>query len=168
TRILLSTRQFADALKAAKEFERTYNRKNLRMNIQLSDQIKLARVYFANGLLRESLKRINELINGKSTEISLEFSIHAHLMRLCIHYDLDNYSVLEHLSQTAKRFLEKHEATDDFAFTFIELIRQISKTDVQKKHREVFSAYLPILKKQFKEPFEQNSDLILWVEGKLK
>jgi hypothetical protein len=167
SRILINTHRYSEALIAAKEYEENYNTENLRKNILLADTMKLARIYFVNDLLKESLKRVNSLINLSPDGVKLEFFTDAHLIRMCIQYDLNRFDVLQHHSQTAKRFLEKHQVEDDFAFIFIEMMKQIGKTDLPKKHRHIFRENFPRLKKSAKETFEQYSDLIEWVGEKM-
>lgn len=168
SRILLGTKRNADALKAAKDFERIYDPKNLRKNILLTDSVKLARVYFANGLHRESLIRLNAVLNENQEAVKLDFFTYAHLLRLCIHFDLGNYDLLAHLVQMAHRFFQKQNLEDDFAFAFIELMKRAGKTDANKNHRELFIRELPALKKLAKEPFEQYFELTEWMESRTK
>jgi hypothetical protein len=168
TRILLSTHQYSDALKTTQEFERNYNTKGLRRNILLLDSVKFARVYFVNGLLRESLRRVNVLINENAEGLKLDFFTYAHLIRLCIQYDLKKQDVLGHLTQTAQRFFEKHKIEDGFAYLFVDIIKQISKTDTEKIHKLIFTGNLARLKKLLTETFEHYRDLIEWVEAKTK
>lgn len=167
SRILLATKRFAEALKVAKEFERVYVSKNLRKNILLTDTTNLARVYFANGLFRESLKRLNTILNESPESVKLEFFVYAHLLRLCVHVELDNYDVLNHLAQTAQRFFQKNEIEDEFASAFVELIKQVSKRDDPKTRKQIFARELPALKKLAKEPFEQYFEIADWVESKI-
>jgi hypothetical protein len=167
SRILLGTKRFADALKAAKEFERVYINKNLRKNILLTDTTNLARVYFANDLLRESLKRLNTILNESPEGVKLEFFVYAHLLRLCIHVDLENYDVLNHLVQTAQRFFQKNEIKDDYASAFLVIIKLVSKADDQKMRKQLFAAHCAGLRKLAAEPFEQYFELSDWMEGKI-
>lgn len=166
SRILLATKRFAEALKAAKEFERDYSTKNLRKNILLTDSTNLARVYFANGLLRESLKRLNTTLNESPEGVKLEFFVYSHLLRLCIHVDLENYDVLNHLVQTAQRFFQKHEIKDEFAYAFLEIIKQVSKANDPKARKQIFARHCAELRKLAAEPYEQYFELSDWVEGK--
>jgi hypothetical protein len=166
SRILLGTKRFAEALKAAKEFERVYSDKHKRKNILLTDSTNLARVYFANGLMRESLKRLNVVLNATAEGVKLEFFVYAHLLRLCIHFDLENYDVLNHLVQTAQRFFQKNEIKDAYASAFVDLIKQVSKTDDPKVRKQIFSRQCAGLRKLAQEPYEQYFELSDWVEGK--
>jgi hypothetical protein len=168
SRILIAVSRYADALKATKEFERSYNPENLRRNIILMDQLHIARVYFVNGLQKQSLQRVNVLLNEKPGGIKLDFFVHAMLMRLCIQYDLNNYDVLGHLAQTTRRFLQKHNLDDAFAYDFIEIIKQAGKTDDQKKHRQLFAKHYPASKNKVEKTMTHYYDLTGWMAGKLK
>lgn len=168
SRILLGTNRNAEALKAAKDFERIYDPKNLRKNIFLTDSVKVARVYFVNGLYRESLQKLNTLLNENQEGIKLDFFTYAHLLRMCIHFNLGNYNLLAHLVQSAHRFFQKQNLDDDFAFAFIELMKQVGKAKASKNRRELFIRELPALKKMTKEPFEQYFELAEWLESKTK
>lgn len=166
SRILLNEQRYPEALQVAREFERNYNSKNLRKNILLSDRGKLTRVYFANGLLRESLKGVNEIINADPEGIKLDYLIYAHLLRLCIHYDLDKYDVLDYLADTASRTFQKYKLQDEFAADFITLMKTISKTNEPKKHRALFTAAHLRLKKQQQTLPEHYLDFVYWLKKK--
>ncbi|MEO5642718.1 MAG: hypothetical protein ABIQ40_18435 [Bacteroidia bacterium] len=168
SRILLGTNCYAEALKAAKEFEQIRSPKNLRKNILLTDNVKLARVYFVNRLFRESLHLLSPVLNVNNEGVKLDFFIYSHLLRLCIHFELGNYDLLIHLAQTAQRFFQKQNIEDDFAFAFIELMKQVSRSDTVKKRKQIFTLNASPLKKLAKEPFEQYFELSEWVENKVK
>ncbi len=106
-----------------KKYSHIINKEDL-----LACYFHLSGICFQSGKYEESLKWINKILNDKSISHENEFFVSAMLMNLILHYELQNFNLLEYLIQSTSRFFSKRTKQNKFFEIILQIIRNLSKS----------------------------------------
>lgn len=144
--------------------------------INKSEELKviysIAYLYFGAGDLSGSLQWLNKILNDKS-EIRLDYKAFARIMNLIIHYELENYDLMDYEYKSMKRYLTKKDKLYEYESLIINTI--IKLPDIFDKKEKIFQ--LELLKKDINSLLDTNEssdkkaldyfDIISWIESKI-
>lgn len=166
-RLYFKTGRHGDALRAAKEFERSSSLKRLRPQQRLIADSDLARIYFYNGLYKESLRYVNRQFRDGSGVSKLDYLLFAYLLRLCIYEESKNYELLDTQTETAKRFMKKNNISDEFALRLVDCMKKLC-TGTKKIQEQDWKHIYGSLMKVMTKDMEQYEVILYWMRQKWK
>jgi len=142
--------------------------------INKSEELKviysIAYLYYGAGDLNRSLIWLNKILNDNSN-YRLDYKAFAKIINLIIHYELENYDLLEYELKSVKRFLIKKDKL--YAFEDI-ILHSFSKLpDITDRKERRF--HLQLLRDQISKIIKDSNDnmsleyfnIISWIDGKL-
>jgi hypothetical protein len=128
-------------------------------------------MYFGSGNYDKAIDYVHRIINGPM-DLRIDLQCYARLIHLLSHYELGNYEILDSLSKSVQRFMEKMKN-----FTKAEeALLKFLKNSFDEKNPEKIKMALDKLLEEIKH-LENNRhetrafaylDLISWVESKVK
>ena len=135
-----------------------------------------ANILFAAGKYRESLRQINTVLNDNESNLRQDIFSFAKLFNLVIHYELENFDLLDYLIKSTERYYLKKKKTIDvgyaFELTFIKGFKQLIKTSkrVEKSHdilEEMEQELNKLMRDQNERVALEYFDYIAWIQAKL-
>lgn len=166
----LSQKDFARALKWIPEMEEGLEQfgKKIERHHRITFYYLLAYLLFLNGRYDQALRWNNLLLNDAKEEVVKEIFYFARTLNLLIHYELENYALLESLLLSTPKYLKARRAiyaTEKALFRFLgKLLNAINK----KEKQQLYANFTSKVNDLFQRPSEQRVfnylDLRLWME----
>ncbi|MDZ4713319.1 MAG: hypothetical protein SGI89_13485 [bacterium] len=85
----------------------------------------IAYLYFGIGEYTNSLKWINEIINDKELNIREDIQCFARILNLLVHYQLENYDLIEYIMKSTRRYLSNKNKLNKFELITLIYIRKL-------------------------------------------
>jgi hypothetical protein len=135
-----------------------------------------ANVLFGAGKYRESLRQINTVLNDNESNLRQDIYSFAKLFNLVIHYELENYDLLDYLIKSTGRYYLKKNKTVEvgyaFELTFIKCFKQLIKTSrrIEKSQgilEEMENELNKLMRDQNERVALEYFDYITWIQAKL-
>jgi len=164
--IYFKMRQPAEALKAARAYEREVDPRRLRQNLRLFADSGLSRIYFTCGMYKESLKYVNKQIREGLKGLKLDYLLFAFLLRMCIHAEEDDPVLLDSMRGALERFMKKHQVKDEFAHALTGFIRKYGATPGEKARQQLCAQQHGRLKKLVTAKTSQYEVILEWMKAK--
>lgn len=131
---------------------------------------KMAALYLCNGQAGKALDCLNQIINLKAGHLREDIQAYSRLLFLMAHYDLNNDDIMEYLTASTGRFLNKIQdksRLQEFALRFF-------KQAIYKREKERL-VLLQRLKENLEslrqDPFERRGfvylDMFRWIDSKI-
>lgn len=131
---------------------------------------KIACLYFGNGDFKNTIDYLHRIIHWK-VDLRNDLQCYARLLHLISHYELGNYSILEHLIKSVYRFMAKMEHLSVVEEEIFRFIRKSFGLTNNTQIKAALSALLERLRRYEKSPYEGRSfmylDVIGWLESKV-
>jgi hypothetical protein len=163
---------FKEGLKIVPEIEKKLNEYSLFVDSHriLVFNYKIALLYFGSGNYNKAIDYLHRIINGPM-DLRIDLQCYARLMHLLSHYELGNYEILDSLSKSVQRFMEKMKnftKAEEALFKFI----KHSFADSPEKIKNALDKLLDDIKHLEKDRHETRAfaylDMVSWVESKVK
>ncbi len=175
TNYYLTTGEFEKGVAAIKEMEGKINKFKTVIN-QTSIYVlyfNIASIYFIAGDFLKALQWIRRVTNAAEGAAGEDIKAWAHIVMILIHYELRTEDIIEHLTDSALRFMNKRARLYKVEGAVLDFMRKLNKTVVGKKDvKEEFSSFIVKLTEILKDPKEQKAlmyfDLISWLESKIE
>lgn len=136
-----------------------------------------ANIYFGAQHYRDALRQLNNVLNDNETNLRQDIYSFSKLFNLVIHYELNNYDLLDYLVKSTERFYTKRKKAADhgyeFEVTFLKSFKKLVKTNRNlSRSVDVFKEMLEDLKLLLADQNERVAleyfDYLSWVESKLQ
>lgn len=136
-----------------------------------------ANILFGAGRYRDSLRQINTVLNDNESNLRQDIYSFAKLFNLVVHYELENFDLLDYLIKSTERYYTKKkksaEVGYEFETTFIKCFKKLIKTSRNaQKASTVFMEMKKELQLLVRDENERVAleyfDYITWVEAKLQ
>jgi len=131
---------------------------------------KIACLYFGAGDSEKAIDYLRRIIHQK-TDLRSDLQCYAHLLHLIAHYELGNYSILEHLIKSVYRFMAQMETLGVVEEEIFRFLRKSFQLNSPARVRSAFVSLKEKLEKHEKNAFESRSfmylDIISWLESKI-
>ncbi|MBE7173054.1 MAG: hypothetical protein INR73_20925 [Williamsia sp.] len=131
---------------------------------------KIASLYFGSGDYGATVDYLNKIINWKGN-LRIDLQCYARLLHLIAHYELGNFSLIEHLIKSVYRFMSKMQnlsVVEEEIFGFLRHSFRLSPRQL----RPAFESLLSTLRQVEKNKSEARAfaylDIISWLESKLE
>jgi hypothetical protein len=131
---------------------------------------KIACLYFGNGDHARSIDYLHRIIHWK-VDLRSDLQCYARLLHLIAHYELGNYTILEHLIKSVYRFMAKMEHLSVVEEEIFRFIRRSFALTSKAQIKSALAQLLERLRKYENNPYEGRSfmylDVIGWLESKV-
>lgn len=129
----------------------------------------LACVYFGAGKMNKALFWLNKVLNENEPTLRQDIFMYARVFNLVVHYELGNYDLLEYISRSTQRFLNKKHRAHAVETLLIESIKKLARTTEPTLRKELFASFHKQLIELVKDPGEsmvlKYFDLLSWAES---
>ncbi len=136
-----------------------------------------ANIFFGAQQYRDALRQLNNVLNDNETNLRQDIYSFSKLFNLVIHYELNNYDLLDYLVKSTERFYNKRKKAADhgyeFEVIFLKSFKKLVKTNRNlSRSADVFKEMLVDLKLLLADQNERVAleyfDYLSWVESKLQ
>lgn len=162
----LGIKTIADYKARLPEFERIISEEQ-RMTIYY----KMARILLSTGRPKDALYWINSILNETDQATRPDFQCYVRILNLILHYELNNYDLLESMVRSTERFLKRKKMFYKIETVFLGFIKNVLKQDQISGRKKLFRLLKKELMQLHKDPFEKGAfihfDYLEWVQGKL-
>ena len=112
--------------------------------------------YMNLGDYNEALRHLNLYLNKADENLKLDSFCIARVLNLLIHFELDNYDLLEYILVSTKRYLEGRERLLKFENIVLEFIKNSLNVGPNKEQEILFVKLRKDLNKLKTDPFEKH------------
>ena len=132
---------------------------------------RISYLYFGSGLYKNALKWVNKILNDNEQILRQDIYSFAKLFNLILHYELNNYDLLDYITKSTLRFLKKSEKNYKSDLVLIKYLKQLIKANTEGDKKIIFEQ----AKKEFELLFLNNEekiilqfiDVISWFNSKI-
>lgn len=130
----------------------------------------IAYVFFGAGMYREALKWVNLILNDNEQQLRQDIYSYARIFNLILHFELENYDLLEYLMKSTSRQIKKNSKTEEVEMSILKLLKKVIRLG-QKARLEAFEEYnqelTMILGKENQNAILEYFNIAAWVESKV-
>jgi len=143
----------------------------LRKEQLLELYFNIAYSYFGIGEHNKALFWINKVLNDNENTLRKDLFSYARLFNLVIHYELQNYDLLEYITKSTQRYLARRQRDYDLEKMVIEHLRKLIRNSKSKDISTKYEDFKADLDKIILQP--ENSivlkyfDFNSWIESKI-
>ena len=128
--------------------------------------------YFGAAQYREALRWLNKLMNDQEfAETRIDLHAYARIVNLMIHYELNNFDLIENLLRSTGRYLNKKNFMYHLEEALIRFFGKVISTSSDKERKKELSDLKDSLRKVLVEFPEEKGfdaiDLLAWIDSKL-
>jgi hypothetical protein len=134
-------------------------------------------LFFGANFLKNSLRWLNKVLNDNESNLRQDVYSFARLFSLVIHYELENYDLLDYMVKSTGRFYQKRrkEYGIEYKFEgiFLKYIKKLAKaSDNKDKQLTIFTNLKAEMQIVVTEKYEKVAlnyfDFISWVDSKIE
>ncbi len=148
---------FGEKLNKEQEVELTFNK---------------AYSYFGIGNYKKALFYVNLVLNNNEHNLSENIYSYLLVFNLILHFELENYDVLEYVIKSTKRFLNKQDRANNVETVFIRHVRKLVKsmTNADKKLvlNQLKKDISEVMKNHYEQAFLESFNINAWIESKIQ
>mgnify|MGYP002623564360 FL=1 len=172
--LYLLTGDFSSGIKLVPDVERGL--KDFSGRIDQESEIlfyyNIAYLFFGSGKYEYALEWINKILNKKDLKLREDIQIFARLLNLFVHFELDNYDLLEYEIKSTRRFFDSHNYLNEFEKAILSFLNKIINLNSPEQKEELYNDLKFKLSKKTKDASisraSQYFDTISWLDSKLK
>lgn len=138
---------------------------------ELSIYFHIATVYFGAGEYKNALQWINRILNENENVLRQDLYSYARLFDLLIHYELENYELMEYTIKSTQRYLNKKQRDFDVEKVVIKYMKKLIKYRSEDQRAKVYLDF----KNSLEEVITADEHIILkyidfpsWLKGKIE
>ena len=163
---------FKEGLKTVPAIEEKLNEYSLFVDPHriLVFNYKIALLYFGSGDYNTAIDYLHRIINGPM-DLRIDLQCYARLMHLLSHYELGNYEILDSLSKSVHRFMEKMKnltTVEEAVFKFLKNSFEQSPEKIKKALEKLLHQIKHLETSRFETRSFAYLDIISWAESKVK
>jgi hypothetical protein len=130
---------------------------------------KIASLYFGSGNYNKAIDYLHRIINGPM-DMRIDLQCYARLMHLLSHYELGNYDILDSLSKSVHRFMEKMKnltTVEEAVFKFLKTSFELGPDKIKKALEKLLDDIKHLENNRFQTRSFAYLDIISWAESKV-
>jgi tetratricopeptide (TPR) repeat protein len=130
----------------------------------------IAYVFFGAGLYRDALKWVNKILNDNEQNLRQDIYGYTRLFNLIVHYELENYDLLEYLMKSTSRQIKKNSNTEEIELAILKFLKKVIRMNEKAKQEEFvkFEKELNLtLKSVDQDAILQYFNISAWVSSKV-
>lgn len=128
-------------------------------------------LYFGLGDYENSLDWNNKIINDRELNIREDIQCFARILNLLVHYELQNFDLIEYIMKSTKRYLSNKNKLNKFEFLALTHIRKLINAKNNDDKMFIFKEWRKELKSISQDILEIRAfeffDFISWIESKM-
>ena len=132
----------------------------------------VAYTFFGSKEPNKALFWINKVLNDNESSLRKDLFSYARLFNLAIHYELENFDLLEYITKSTQRYLARRQRDYDLEKLVIEHVRKLIRTNDATKLKAKLQKFQSVLTSQIVEPEDKillkYFDFISWLDSKIK
>ncbi len=132
----------------------------------------IAYIYFGNGQYNKALFWINKVLNDNENTLRKDLFSYARLFNLVIHYELENYDLLEYITKSTQRYLVRRQRDYNLEKLVIDHLRKLIRDSKSKDRMTKYKEFLEDLTLNTTEPEDQivykYFDFGAWLKSKIQ
>lgn len=133
----------------------------------------ISRHYFSGGDYKKSLDYINRVLNDNEADLRQDIFTFARLFNLIIHYELENYDLLDYIIKSTIRFVKKKSRDYPYEMAIIKHLKKLVRLNQSEKSIvEQLELFKDEVTQIYKDPYQQVTleyfDIMAWINSKLK
>ncbi|MDQ3022627.1 MAG: hypothetical protein M3R36_18995 [Bacteroidota bacterium] len=169
----LSSGVFKDNYQSLPEIINGFHRykNHIENNFQLIFYFSFTHICFIAQDYNNSLKWINHILNEKDYEAKEDYYSFGLLFNLIIHFELNNFQLLESIAKNTLNHLNKMKRANNFEKLFIDFIRKYSIEGDEKKRQMLLKDFGAVMERDTdlsKEIGPELFDFHAWVDAKIQ
>jgi len=171
--LYLQTGEFEKGIPLVKEIEAGLNKFKDRVNKEskVLFGFNIAYLYFGTEDYENSLKWINEIINDKDIKIREDIQCFARILNILIHYELNNYDLIEYIVKSTKRYLSSKNSLNKFELITLNHIRKLINAKSANDKMFIFNEWKKELNSISGDILEIKAseylDVMSWIKSKM-
>ncbi|MCC7431003.1 hypothetical protein IT568_09190, partial [bacterium] len=170
----IDTAEFEKCIKLIGEID--FELKKYWENLKKIDKIYFAYLicysFYAVGNYSKALGWINKILNDKETEIREDLYCFSRILNLIIHFELEDYELLEHIVKSTHDFLVRRKKIYKFETILLNFLKKFSQVKNNKELLELFkelkTEILPLTEDIFEQKALSYFDFISWLDSKIE
>jgi hypothetical protein len=170
--LYLKTGEFDKGLKLVGQIEEGLEKYREKINKEAEAlfSYNIAYLFFGMGNYDKSLEWIIKIINDKELNIREDIQCFARILNLLIHYELNNYDLIEYIMKSTRRYLSNKNKFNKFELSALMYIRKLISVKTNDDKMFIFSEWKKELHSIFDDILEIRAfeyfDFISWIESK--
>jgi hypothetical protein len=153
--------------KGFKEF-----RKNIDKEAEILFYYNVAYLLFGDKEYGKALDWLNKILNSKELDLREDIQCFARIFNLFIHYEMNNYDLIEYIIRSTQRFLSSHKTLREFESMILAFMKKIINVQHEKDKIELLNEMKYKLNSISNDitvtrAFEY-FDFISWIESKIR
>jgi hypothetical protein len=133
----------------------------------------IAYCYFGTNNFKDALKWLNKIINDTDLEkVRPDMNCFSRIFSLVIHYELGNYDLIEHLSRSTTRYLDKKGFLFDLEKTTLKFLNDLTGLNKPKEKINEFAKFRLAVEASMQEwPVREQFeyfDFVSWCDSKIE
>jgi len=132
----------------------------------------IAYTFFGNNQPSKALFWINRVLNDNENSLRKDLFSYARLFNLAIHYELENFDLLEYITKSTQRYLVRRQRDYEIEKLVIEHVRKLIRTPNPDRLKNKLVKFKSALQSKITEPEDQillkYFDFISWLDSKIK
>lgn len=157
---------------SAIELKEAYYQGKMSKEMELLLTYNKAYSYFGVGEFKLALQYLNVVLNDNEQNLRQDVYSFARLFNLILHYELENYDLLEYVIKSTNRYLAKQEKDYEIEGTSIKYIRTLAKSsnvaDKMELLENMKAEVSQLLQDHNERVVLEYFDLESWINSKLK
>lgn len=128
----------------------------------------IALFYFYIHEADSSLEWLNKIDIDFQNDYYLNYYSSIPILKILVHYELSNYSVIESLVQSMRRYLSKNKTYFELETEFLKTIEKLADVTDKRHETELLKTFQKNIMAFSKDHMFYNLDLLSWAEGRIK
>jgi hypothetical protein len=162
---------FKEGLKIVPQIEEKLNEYSIFVDQHriLVFNYKIASLHFGSGNYEKAIDYLHRIIHGPM-DMRIDLQCYSRLMHLLSHYELGNYEILDSLSKSVHRFMEKMKnltTVEEAVFKFLKTSFQQSPDKIKGALQQLLNEIKHLEKNRFQTRSFAYLDIISWAESKV-
>ncbi|MDX1651921.1 MAG: hypothetical protein R3277_05480 [Brumimicrobium sp.] len=130
----------------------------------------LAYTYFGMQEYRQALNVINEILNDNEQNLRQDLYSFARILNLMVHFELENFDLIEYSSGATLRYLNKTERDYQIEIFFVKELKRLAKNPDKVRNPKSYRSMEESLRKLLDNPNERvildYIDVLSWTKSK--
>ncbi|HMS33239.1 MAG TPA: hypothetical protein PKC91_04060 [Ignavibacteria bacterium] len=171
--LYLRTGEFEKGIPLIREIEEGLKKFGEKLNkeSEVLFSFNIAYLYFGLGEYNNSLKWINQIINDKELTVREDIQCFARILNLLVHYELNNYDLIEYIMKSTRRYLSNKNKLNKFELITLNYIRKLINANIDDDKMFIYNEWKKELSAISDDILEIKAfdyfDFISWLESKL-
>jgi hypothetical protein len=133
---------------------------------------QFAKLNFIMNYRAEAVNWLNKILNDKSGQIPDETLSRSRILKIIVHFELNDFDLLEYEIKSAYRYLSRRKKLFGYEKVILSYIRKTFRTDSNRNLVKLFIELKDALQKLLRDPFERNPldslAIIPWLQSKIE